>query len=120
MLTQRRRALRFFLDHAGYSWDPTRETEFQGRWRAARALADAEARLRAGPYYVDVTPDDLPWDGDEPYEGPLWIVSLWQGVGPWERVHLGSLGGVATPTDDDPYIRVVAAELADEHIREGE
>src|SRR5688500_4393411 len=119
MLTQRHKALRFFFDRAGYSYDPATESPFQGRWRAARVLTDAERRLREGEYWVDVVPDDLPWDGDFPYDGPLWIVSLYRGPW-WEQELLGSLSGVACP-QGDPYLRVVAAELAAEHIpTEGE
>lgn len=114
-LTARHKALRFFLDHGGYWYNPNEETEFQGRWRSARALADAEQRMRTGDYYIDIEPDPLPWDGDMPYDGPLWIVSLWKGVAPWDRELLGSLSGVAAEADA-PYLRVVAAELAAEYI----
>jgi hypothetical protein len=120
MLTARHRALRFFYDHAGYSYDARNgETPFQGRWRAAQTLTDAEQRLREGPYYIGIEPDDRPWDGDTPYDGPLWIVDLWEGVYPWDRELLGSIGGVAAEPDD-PYLRVVAAELAAEYIPVGD
>jgi hypothetical protein len=36
-------AFQFFLAHAGYSYDPTKETERQGRARCARQLAKAES-----------------------------------------------------------------------------
>ena len=116
MLTARHKALRFFLDNAGWSYDPLTETPFQGKWKGARTLADAEERMRRGSYYIDIEPDDLPWDGDFPYDGPLWIVSLWEGAW-WEQELLGSLSGVACPKDD-PYLRVVAAQLAAEFIPE--
>ena len=68
MLTERHKALRFFLDHGGYWYNPNKESEFQGRWRSARTLADAEARMRAGEYWIDVTADPEPWDGEVPWD----------------------------------------------------
>lgn len=114
-LTARHKALRFFFDHAGYSYNPATQTPFQGKWEGARILADAERRLKDGPYYISIGPDPHPWDGDVPYNGPLWIVSLWEGTYPWDRELLGSLGSVAAE-ENDPYLRVVAAELAAEYI----
>lgn len=117
MLTERHKALRFFLDHGGYWYNPNKESEFQGRWRSARTLADAEARMRAGEYWIDVTADPEPWDGEVPWDGPVWIVSLYAGPW-WEQELLGSVGSVAAH-EGDPYLRVVAAELAAEYIKEG-
>lgn len=114
-LTARHKALRFFLDHGGYSYDPATQTPFQGKWESARTLADAEERLRKGPYYIEVETDPEPWDGDMPYDGPMWIVTLWRVDDTVQPRVLGSLGGVAAQ-EDDPYLRVVAAELAAEYI----
>jgi len=36
--------------------------------------------------------DWLPWDGDEPYDGPLWVVSVWSVKGTAYSAILGSLG----------------------------
>lgn len=103
---------RFFYEHAGtYYYDRDTETAEDGRIRGARDLAAAEARLKAGPYYVDHTPDDEPWDGDVPYDGPLWNVYLYSVEGTASATLLGSRGPVACEADD-PRIRVVAAELA--------
>lgn len=39
----------FFYDNAGYSWDPKKETEKQGRYNSARRYAKAEMQaLRDG------------------------------------------------------------------------
>lgn len=113
VLTEREQ---FFYDHAGFSFDPLKETREEGHIACARALAAAEETMQAGPYRIEVEPDDVPWDGDVPYDGPLWCVTLVQGGG-WlmDRTVLGSLGSVAC-TEDSPYLRVVAAELAHEHI----
>lgn len=117
MLTERHKALRFFLDHGGYWYNPNKESEFQGRWRSARTLADAERRLKRGPYFVSTEPDDLPWNGDVPWDGPIWVVTLWRVDGSDVPVAMGSLTGVGAH-EGDPYLRVVAAELAAEHIKE--
>jgi len=108
----------FFYDNAGYSYMPARETEEEGRVRCARELARAEDCLKAGPYYIQITDDPEPWDGCEPYEGPLYIVSLYSVENDIQPALIGSLGSVACESEDDPYIRVVSAELALEHIEE--
>lgn len=105
----------FFYDHAGWSYDPKTETERQGRERGAKSLAAAEKRLKDGPYYFTTEPDDVPWDGDLPYDGPLWIVSLWSVRGTASGELIGSIGSVACESGD-PYMRVVRAELASEYI----
>lgn len=108
--------VRFFYGEAGYSWGAD-ETPDQGRMRGARTLAAAEARLKAGPYFVEFEPDPEPWAGCEPYAGPLWIVCLYRtpddGLGAAELI--GAIGQVPAE-QGDPYLRVIAAELAAEHI----
>lgn len=106
---------RFFYHNAGFSWSRDRETKEEGRIRTAKMLAAAEQRLLDGPYYISWQPDDRPWDGDIPYDGPLWVVTLWTVEGMASPQILGSLGGVACE-EHDSYFRVVAAELAAEHI----
>lgn len=108
-------AERFFYDHAGHSYNPATQTPEQGRIEGARALARAEARLKAGPYFVGHEPDDLPWEGDTPYDGPLWTVILYEVTDTTDPRVLGSLSSVACE-DGDPYLRVVAAELADGYL----
>lgn len=108
-------AVQFFYEHAGYSWVRERETEVEGRRRGAVALAEAEARALAGPFFFDAVPDDQPWDGDAPYDGPLWVVTLYSVEGSAGGNVLGSLGSVACEADDD-YMRVVRAELALEYL----
>lgn len=120
-------AEQFFYENAGWSYDPATETEEQGRRRGAVALARAEERMKAGPYFVDVEPDPEPYDGDVPYDGPLKVVNLWQMADPtrpeflWQMTDptrpelLGCIGGIACE-EGDPYLRVVAAELALEYL----
>jgi hypothetical protein len=105
----------FFFDNAGYVQQPG-ESPFRARMRAAKALTAAEARLKAGPFFVSVEPDDGPYDGDVPYDGPMWVATLWTVDDSDRPEALGSLCGIACESDADPYLRVVAAELADEHI----
>src|SRR4051812_20711304 len=98
----------FFYDHAGYGYDPKAETAEQGRERCARELAAAETRLLAGPYFVGIEPDSTPWDGDVPYDGPLWTVALYSVADTDQAELIGSLSSVACEAGDD-YLRVVAA-----------
>jgi len=107
----------FFYDHAGWSYNRGTETPEEGRARGARKLAAAERRLKDGPYYVNYKPDDQPWNGDEPYDGPLWIATLWSVAGSTSGEVLGAIGSVPAELGD-PYMRVIAAELADEHLPE--
>lgn len=101
---------RFFYEHAAYCRMRT-ESEHEARERTARFLAAAEAALKAGPYFTTVTPDSDPWDGDVPWDGPIWIVSLYGTAGSDHAVILDSVGGVACESGD-PYLRVLRAELA--------
>jgi hypothetical protein len=114
-LTHKDPAAQFFYEHAGYSFDPVNELRECARHRNAQALADAERRMIAGPYYVETSPDPWPYDGDDNYDGPVWIVSLFRVDDRSEPECIGSIGGVAAE-HDDPYMRVVAAELALEAI----
>src|SRR5689334_7836283 len=110
---------RFFYDRTGLSLNhPAVETE--GRERSARELAAAEIRLINGPYFIDVEPDDQSWDGDgdDDYDGPLWTVTLYGVAGSDQPKPVATLGGVACERDD-PYIRVVSAELALDIPEEG-
>lgn len=103
----------FFYDHGGYSFKPGEETREQGRRRCARELAAAEQRLNDGPFFVAVERDPEPMEGKS--DEPQWIVGLFTVAGVSEPMCLGSLGAVDCPADD-PYLRVVAADLADELI----
>jgi hypothetical protein len=103
----------FFYEHAGYSFNPATETREQGRKRCARQLAVAEHNRIAGPYFISIEPDPEPYEGDESYDGPLWVVSLYRVD---DRVEPECLASCSVVCDEgDPYLRVVAAELAVEH-----
>lgn len=109
-------AVSFFFQYGGLAYDPKTETAEEGRERHARETAAAEQRLKDGPYFIDVTPDDQPWDGDVAYDGPLWVVTLFSVEGVTDNpTIIGSVGSVACERDDT-YMRVVAAELAREYL----
>lgn len=100
------KAITFFEEHAGYSYNPVFETPEQGRHRCAEELATAERwALDAGVYFD--------WEPD-----PDGYLSAGDAPGPWfsccARNMFGhvvaSLGGIDDPTY--PYRRVVEAELA--------
>jgi hypothetical protein len=110
-------AEQFFYDHAGFSYDPNTQTMEEGHVETAKALAEAERKMLAGPYFADIGPEyGAVYDGDGgPYYGPIWTVTLYSVEDADNPDPIGSLGGVACD-DGDPYLRVVAAELALEHI----
>ena len=67
----RAKAVAFFHKHAGYSWDPKKETHEQGRRRCARELADAEQTAAARGWRVEWEHDELPYEmGDAETEMP--------------------------------------------------
>jgi len=112
----------FFYEHAGYSYDPLTETPEQGKERGAKRLAQAERDSReAGESYewqIDTDSSSADWieeneDGgknQEPWEvwgcirrsaegevlASLWSIDFGRDGQPW----------------DNPYRRVVEAELA--------
>lgn len=108
----------FFWEHGGFSHLPD-EPPAVGRERSARELADAEARAQA--YELWITWDADPY-GDVDGNHPAW----WCGVatnGPADDSRadvIAALGGVTFADgmgpEDDPYARVVAAELAAEAL----
>ena len=107
----------FFYEHAGYSWDPTRETQEQGRRRCARELAEAEEWGKRNGLEIEWAEDyDAPnIHGDKIDGGPYY--QAWV-MGPGGC--LASLGGI----DEDPcpqghgirtpYAQVIEAELLSE------
>ncbi len=102
----------FFYEYGGWADPP-------GREQCARDLAAAEARMRSGLFLVGIRDSQIPWDGDMPYDGPLYDVSLYRidDAAHWEEGELiASLGCCCAESEEDPYLRVVAAELALEAI----
>lgn len=101
--TQTTPAEEFFYENAGYSYDPRVETREKGRRRCAVALARAEAWAREQE--VDVV-----WEAD--WEG--WSCLLAHPDGRVASLHAIEFGEQG---EDDPYRRVVQAELALELMR---
>lgn len=120
-------AEKFFYDHAGFSHNPLTETPEAGRLRTAMELADAENAALALGWWITVENDPDVMDDDADSVGMVargeavnLVVTL-HGTSPVRsdttlvnRVPqvLGSISGVVVPNGDDPYLRVVAAELA--------
>lgn len=104
----------FFYQHAGHSYDPKTETKAQGRWRCARALANAErwASESGVSFAWQVDPDcDSSEFCDEKPAWPLWCCIARDADG---KV-IGSLGAVDFGDGEpwgDNYRRVVGAEIA--------
>lgn len=112
-------AVRFFYIHAGWSYNPARETSDKGRRRCASELAMAESCGRpAGlSFEWSIDPDVTSEDWSD--ERPAW--RQWQ-CHCFDRrgESVGYLGGIdfgpeGSPSGD-PYTRVVEAELAREAL----
>ena len=129
----------FFHEHAGSSYHPERETPEHGRAKGAVLLAEAERGLKRA---IERGTHDLVWEFDDYQEcdatqpgdmceggrhdhGPAWCCAVVRlavppcshGHGGKPREFLASLCGIFFATGaghplDEPYGRVVAAELA--------
>ena len=95
---------KFFYLNAGFSYDPKRETEEQGRRRTARELADAEA-------YAEREGWEMSWEPDYAEPGTL-VIYLSDENGDV----LAAVGGVEPTEGDDDLTntdrRLYYAELA--------
>lgn len=103
-------AVKFFFDHAGYSYNTPTETAEQGRQRCAEQLAHAEEQGRdAGLSFH--------WERDQLEDDNEWYCACYNAEG--ETV--ASLAGVDFGDDGEPwgstYRRVVEAELASEALQ---
>jgi hypothetical protein len=132
----REQSIAFFLEHAGYSYDPATETPEQGKLRSAQALADAESwAAEYGAVFqwdVDDGFDSSTFsDANPPWE--LWVCLMYMpcadcpdAIDTEERIkrctrkvsyHMRQvLGGIDFGRNESPwgrpYQRVVEAELA--------
>lgn len=104
---QLRAAWRFFHDQAGYSVPP-------GRAACALELARAEQQGQEEGLTFEWMSDYEAWDGDVPEPDHL-LSCLCRGS---DGLVLTSLCGIGVNSLDDPYLRVVQAELAMEALDE--
>lgn len=72
-------------------------------------LARAEERAEREGLVLKLEDEDLPWDGDCPAPEYYLYCAVYENDR--ERFPLASLGGVGVERMNDPYLRVVAAEL---------
>jgi len=92
-------------------FDPGHETPEAGRVRSNLDTARDLYALRQDPSArVEWAASEHAWDGDTPYDGPLWDAALYVG-GDYQC----SLGGIAEPDTTTGYCSVVEAELYGEH-----
>ena len=101
------RAYRFFFEHAGYIVGQ--------RAQCALALARAEQYARDNEWDAEWVADDFPdlsWMADEEQRQPHEVLGCI--LRDADGNSLGSLWGITDP--DNAYMRVVAAELADEAL----
>lgn len=109
----------FFFDQAGFSWDPKKETEHEGRLRCAQQLANAEAHAKRVGLSFEWSLDDITsqeFSDEKPYY-QLWVCVAWRG----NKV-VGSCGGIdfgrGGQPSGNPYKRVMEAELSLEDYHE--
>jgi len=110
-------ALAFFGEQAGcHSFDPRRETSRIGQERAARELAAAEQYASLSGWDAITFPDDDDTADDDTAtttginEGSL--LRLVIAVRDEDGGTLAMMGSVIVPSEDDPTVRVIAAQLA--------
>lgn len=107
--------LDFFLEHAGFSYDPKTETESVGKLRGAIALVDAERLASEAGYFFHWENDPGIDSSDFSDEQPAWRLWICQCCNPQGEI-VESLGGIDFGRDGEPwgnpYRRVVEAELA--------
>ncbi len=123
-------AYQFFKAQAGYSYTPGKETPEQGRRRCARSLAQAEqwAQKNGVEFHIDYDQSpDVSWmDSQElaDYEsGELLMldaIAYTRCECCNSRKVSASLGSISVRSFDDPYLRVIKAELASEIKHEKE
>jgi hypothetical protein len=120
MTKQEKTAVAFFYENAGYSYDPVKETQEQGRKRCARSLAKAEAWLTEQPHQIEWTEDpdaDRSWmDETMGDDWPLFqcAVAIMGDNGDWKWSSLCGIDLGPTGMECREYMRVVVAELASE------
>ncbi len=108
----------FFFIHAGWSYDPHRQSQLEGRTECARALAMAERWASdcgiSFEWAVDEDPIECSYgDGDGVLLWDQWVCRAYDSDGEL----LDSLGSVdfgqdCDPWSGDPYRRVIEAELS--------
>ncbi len=107
-------AYTFFYHNAGYSYDPSKESPINGRIRCAQALTDAELWACQEGYSYEWRLDGSYSDefSDEPDPWGLWECIMRNSEGePTQHLCGIDFGRDGDPWND-PYRRVVQAELA--------
>ena len=104
-----KKRVKFFMKHAGVSYQPGKETRAQGTRRGAKALARAEQYAEEQGWKVEWEYDQDEYQmGDAETEMPNEVlVAVLEDA---DGHVLKSLGGIGDPSDS--YRRVVEAELA--------
>jgi hypothetical protein len=116
-MTHYAKAVQFFYKHAGYSYDPKKETPRQGRLRCARQLAKAEHYAFEHDWTYSWQDDSCIGADcgetatcDHPCCQGTEHVCEWCALVDADGKQLASLGSICEPSSE--YRRVVRAELA--------
>lgn len=112
-------AVAFFYEHAGWSYDPVKETSDEGKLRCAQALADAEAKAASAGVQFRWEQDDITnREHGAIHSKKVAEYYLWQCCAYHEGEVIGSLSAVDFGADGEPwgepYARVVQAEIVSE------
>ena len=118
---------RFFYENAPYSWDSATENATSGRTRAAIQYANSEKIMRKRGFWVTWEHDPEPWDGDDPYDGNVWVATL---HAPCSRhvtcdcctdtyISAGGIGIDSNAPEQSNSGRIIAAELMDQYLDGG-
>jgi hypothetical protein len=115
-------AYHFFLQHAGFSWNPVTQTRMQGRIECAQRMAAAETAFFDACRVSDVEisweddPDGCAWSGEDYTPERVECAAIWHRDESGRVRYLASLCGIDDA--DANYRRVIRAELALECIDE--
>ena len=105
-------AYHFFLEHAGYSWNPETQTRMQGRIECAKretVFLDACRVSDVGISWED-DPDGCAWADDDHKPEQVECAAIWHRDESGRISYLASLGGIDDA--DANYRRVIRAEMA--------
>ncbi len=112
-----KKAIQFYYDNAGYSYNPKTETKEQGRIRCAKTLADAAVwATDEGIEFLwdmDIDMDSSEWTDEQPPWATYNCTAL-----NWKGEAVAHICGCDFGRDGNPhtdsYARVIQAELAAE------
>ncbi len=105
-------AEKFFHEHAGYGYNPKKETKEQGRRSGAKRLARAEAIASSRGWQYEWEEDPEEWQGDVGERPSEVLTAVLRDEDGNVLASLGGVGLSGNFAEDRRYRRTVEAELA--------